>query len=302
MLPKESKRNSWGSAKNCAFPELGQLLNDERRQHLQEQNIPMHHSRYNWRRLLSIVPIIGLVFALTSRAQSAPKEQGRATFQRTCSPCHRTSRITSHRLSHAGWENVVDNMISRGAKATPDEQEQIVGYLTANFGIGTPAPKKAASGARSVPAKMPRAPVLDDSQIARAKQLVKSSGCLSCHRMGGEGSFAGPYLDDVGANNSAKQIRAAMISPREEIAPQNRSVRLATQDGKTVVGKLLNQDGFTVQLIDAPGHLLSFQKADLREFTIITTNSMPSYANKLAPQDLSLLVNYLSTLRGTGQQ
>ncbi len=269
----------------------------------------MHHLRYRWRRLLMIGPVLGLAFALASHAQSASEEPGRATFQRTCSPCHNTSRITSHRLSHAGWENVIDNMISRGAKATPDEQKQIVAYLTANFGIGTPAPENTASGEQSaesgeasVPAKRPPVPTLDGSQIARAKQLIESNDCLSCHRMDGNGSFAGPDLGDVGANNSARQIRASLISPSEELAPQNRSVRLVTQDGKSVVGKLLNQDGFTVQLIDAPGHLLSFQKADLREFTIITANPMPSYANKLAPQDLSLLVKYLDTLRGTSQQ
>lgn len=269
----------------------------------------MHHLRFSWRRLLIIGPVLGLAFALASHGQSASEEQGRETFQRTCSPCHKTSRITSHRLSHAGWENVVDNMISRGAKATSDEQEQIVGYLTANFGIGTPAPENVASGEQSaesregsVSAKRPPVPALDDSQIARAKQLIESNDCLSCHRMDGRGSFAGPYLGDAGANSSARQIRASLVSPSAELAPQNRLVRLVTHDGNTVVGKLLNQDGFTVQLIDAPGHLLSFQKADLREFTIITANPMPFYGNKLVPQDLSLLVKYLDTLRGAGQQ
>ncbi len=269
----------------------------------------MHQLRYNWRRLLIVGPILGLAFALASHAQSTSEEQGRATFQRTCSPCHNTRRVTSHRLSHVGWENVVDNMISRGAKATPDEQEQIVRYLTANFGIGRRAPKNAASkeqsaksGAGSVPAKMPLVPALDDSQIARAKQLIQSNDCLSCHRLDGRGSFAGPYLGDAGANNSAKQIRASLVSPSEELARQNRSVRLVTHDGNTVVGKLLNQDGFTVQLIDAPGHLLSFRKADLSEFTIVTANSMPSYANRLTPQDLALLVKYLEALRGTSPQ
>ena len=261
----------------------------------------MHHLRSSWKRVLMLGPIFGLAFALASLAQSASEEQGRATLQRTCSPCHSISRITSHRLSHAGWENVVDNMISRGAKATPEEQELIVGYLTGNFGTGKPAPENAASKKGPVPAKAPPAPALDGSQIARAKQLINSNDCLSCHRMDGKGSFAGPYLGDAGANNSARQIRDSLVSPGKELAPQNRSVRLVTHDGNTVVGKLLDQDGFTVQLIDAPGHLLSFQKADLREFTIITANSMPSYANKLTPQDLSLLVKYLDTLRGTSQ-
>ena len=269
----------------------------------------MHHLRNSWRWLLITGPLLGLAFALASRAQSASEEQGRETFQRTCSPCHATTRITSHHLSHAGWENVVDNMISRGAKATPDEQKQIVAYLTAKFGTGTRAPENAGSGEQSAgsgkvsaPTKRPPAPALAGSQIARARQLIKSNDCLSCHRMDGQGSFAGPYLGDAGASNSARQIRAALVSPGADLAPQNRLVRLVTHDGKPVSGKLLNQDGFTVQLIDAPGHLLSFQKADLREFTIITANPMPSYATKLSPEDLSLLVRYLDSLRGAGQQ
>jgi hypothetical protein len=69
-----------------------------------------------------------------------------------------------------------------------------------------------------------------------------------------------------------------------------------------VAGKLLNQDGFSVQLIDASGHLLSFDRANLRGFTIITENSMPSYTNRIAPQDLSLIINYLTTLTGPTQQ
>ena len=120
--------------------------------------------------------------------------------------------------------------------------------------------------------------------------------------MDGNGSFAGPYLGDVGADHSAEDIRAALVSPSKELRPQNRSVRLVTQDGKTVVGKLLNQDGFSVQLIDASGQLLTFERANLRDFTIITANSMPSYANRMAPENLSLLVKYLETQTGATQQ
>jgi putative heme-binding domain-containing protein len=210
--------------------------------------------------------------------------------------------VTSRRLGNAGWENVVDNMVSRGAQATPDELQQIVRYLTANFGVDSAAPENAARGEASVPAPTQLAPVLDASQIARAKELIKTNGCLSCHRMDGKGSYAGPYLGDVGANHTAEQIRASLVSPSKELAPQNRSVRLVTQGGTTVVGKLLNQDGFSVQLIDASGHLLSFNKADLRDYTIVTANLMPSYADKVAPQNLSLLTKYLETQTDSAQQ
>lgn len=197
---------------------------------------------------------------------------------------------------------MVENMISRGAAATPDEQNEIVNYLAANFGPGAPAPQGAAPATAPVHAQTPPVPVLDNSQIARAKELIESNGCLSCHRMNAQGSFAGPWLGDVGASLSAEQISAALVSPAKELSPRNRTVRLVTQAGKTVEGKLLNQDGFSVQLIDATGHLLTFERANLRDFTIITANPMPSYANRLAPQDLSLLVKYLETLTGRSQQ
>lgn len=252
---------------------------------------------------MKVAPILGLAFALASRAQSLPEGPGKAVLQRTCSGgCHVITVVTAQRLSRSGWENVVDNMVSRGAQATPDELQQIVRYLTANFGGGSPAPKNAVPGEASVPAQTQPAPVLDPAQIARAKEIIETNGCLSCHRVDGNGSYAGPYLGDVGANHSAEQIRASLVSPSKELAPQNRSVRLVTQDGTTVVGNLLNQDGFSVQLIDASGHLLSFERANLRDFTIITANSMPPYANKMASENLSLLIKYLETLTGTTQQ
>ncbi len=256
----------------------------------------MNHLRYAWRTLFNVGPILGLTFALAGHAQSMSGGPGEAAFHRACSTCHSLTIATAHRLSYSGWESVVQNMVSRGAPATPDEQEQIVRYLTLNFGVGT------VPGGALAPAETQAAPVLDTSQIAKAKDIIKTNGCLSCHRVNDNGSFAGPYLGDVGANDTAEQIRTALVSPGKELAPQNRSVRLVTLDGKTVVGKLLNQDAFSVQLIDASGHLLTFERANLREFTIITANSMPSYANKMASENLSLLVKYLETLTGTSQQ
>lgn len=266
----------------------------------------MNDRGYRWRTFLGAGlhagAILGLSFAPAGLAQSLPAGPGSATVQRVCSKCHNITIVTARRLSEAGWENVVENMISRGAAATPDEQEEIVSYLAATFGPGAPASQNAASGKASVPVQAPPPPpALDDSQTARAKELIESNGCLSCHQMNGQGSFAGPYLGDVGANLSAEQISAALVSPSKELSPRNRTVSLVTRDGKKVDGKLLNQDGFSVQLIDASGQLLTFERANLRNFTIVTANPMPSYANRMAPDDISLLVKYLETLTGRSQ-
>lgn len=265
----------------------------------------MNHLRYSWKTFVSVGAVIGLTCALAGHAQSLPEGPGSSLVQRTCSVCHSISTVTAVHLNQAGWQATVDNMVSRGAQASPDEQSQMVDYLAKNFGPATSAPaNNAAPGSRRSRQvqRPPAAPALPAPQVAQAKQLIQSNGCLSCHRMDGEGSFAGPYLGDVGENLSTDQIRAALVSPSKELAPQNRSVRLVTQDGKTVDGKLLNQDGFSVQIIDASGQLKSFEKANLQSFTIVTENSMPSYAGKMSPDDITLLSQYLATQTGTSQQ
>ena len=66
----------------------------------------------------------------------------------------------------------------------------------------------------------------------------------------------------------------------------------------TITGRLLNQDTFSVQLLDPSERLQSYEKANLREVTVLKTSTMPSYRDKLTPQELGDLVAYLATLRG----
>ena len=49
---------------------------------------------------------------------------------------------------------------------------------------------------------------------------------------------------------------------------------------------MLNQDIFTVQLLDSKEQLRSLQRADLKEFTFIDKSPMPSYRGKLSPQEI----------------
>jgi cytochrome c oxidase cbb3-type subunit III len=80
--------------------------------------------------------------------------------------------------------------------------------------------------------------------------------------------------------------------------PIDRPVRIVTKDGKTITGRRLNEDTYTIQLIDAQEHLLSLLKSDVREYTILKTSSMPSYKDQLNSQELADLVAYLVTLKG----
>jgi len=241
--------------------------------------------------------VLGLFGAVLSvHAQTLPEGTGRSVFQRICSACHSVNVATSQRKSRAEWNAVVNDMVSRGAQGTSGELESVVNYLSTNFGEGNVS--RTGGGQRSKPAEQ-LAP-LTGMEIAAAKKLIQTNGCLSCHRIGGIGSYIGPDLNDVGSNLSAGQIFHALASPNDMVQPDNRTVQLITHDGRRVTGRILNQDGFSVQLIDSSGELKSFEKATLRQFVIVTTNPMPSYAAKLNKEDMRSIVRYLVSLREPG--
>jgi putative heme-binding domain-containing protein len=241
--------------------------------------------------------MIALSFAVCGHAQSLPDGQGKAEFQRICGNCHSVSIATAQRMTQAQWSGVVNDMVSRGAQGSQQDLDNVTTYLATHFGQG--APPAAGSMPAPAPAVAKEMP-LSEAEVSKATGLIKSNGCLSCHRVAGAGSYVGPDLSDVGAGHSAEQIRAALVSPSKEVAPQHRSVRLVTKDGKTITGRILNQDGFSIQIIDSSSELRSFLKSNLREFTIITTNPMPAYGDKMSADDMNSVVQYLSSLKGLG--
>ena len=61
--------------------------------------------------------------------------EGRDVVLKKCTACHDLERVPARRRDRGGWEELVDNMQSRGAEMTADEREAIVAYLTAHYGI-----------------------------------------------------------------------------------------------------------------------------------------------------------------------
>jgi putative heme-binding domain-containing protein len=250
---------------------------------------------YRSKCIFSLGSMFVLSFAVCGYAQSLPEGQGKAEFQRICGNCHSVTMATSQRMTQEQWTGVVNDMVSRGAQGSQQDLDKVTSYLATHFGQG--APPAAGDMPAAAPAVAKETP-LSEVEVTRAMGLIKANGCLSCHRVAGTGSYVAPDLSDVGASNSAEQIRAALVSPNKDVAPQHRSIRIVTRDGKTVTGRILNQDGFSVQIIDSSSELRSFLKANLREFTIITANPMPAYADKMSADDMNSLVQYLSSLKG----
>jgi putative heme-binding domain-containing protein len=138
---------------------------------------------------------------------------------------------------------------------------------------------------------------------ARGRLLFEGQGgCQMCHRVNGKGSRTGPDLSEVGTIRAAAYLERAIRNPNEFIAPEYRSVRAVTRQGAVITGRRLNEDTHTLQLIDHEEQLRSLAKADLREYTLLPTSSMPSYEGKFSSQELADLVTYLLSLKGMDSQ
>lgn len=133
---------------------------------------------------------------------------------------------------------------------------------------------------------------------ARGSALVESSKCFDCHRIGETGSRLGPDLSEIGKFRSAEQLQRAMLTPDADVLPEHRFVRVVTRDGTAVVGKLLNQDAFSIQMMDAQERLRSYMKSNVREYALLEKGLMPSYQGKLTAQQTADVVSYLESLKG----
>lgn len=123
-------------------------------------------------------------------------------------------------------------------------------------------------------------------------------GCRACHRVNGQGPRVAPDLSDVGASRSPAQIFRSLTDPASQMMPINRPIRIVTRNGRTIRGRRLNEDSYTVQLIDDQERLVSIDKADIKEFEIGKASTMPSVAASLSNEELADLIAYLLSLRG----
>jgi putative heme-binding domain-containing protein len=132
---------------------------------------------------------------------------------------------------------------------------------------------------------------------ARGKSVFETTGqCLTCHRVNHVGSYLGPDLSDIGAARSAAMLEETLLDPAASARPGSRSVRAVTKAGMVVTGRRLNEDTWSVQLMDSNEKLVSLWKEDLKEYTVLGS-TMPSYKDKLSADERADVVAYLLSLR-----
>src|SRR5262249_34082538 len=172
-------------------------------------------------------------------------------------------------------------------KLTDEEVRQIIAYLRS-----VQQPSTAASG-----------------DAARGETMFfGAQRCSSCHIVKGRGGRLGPELTMVGSARSRAYLVESIREPGRRLTENNSfpesgtlrydTVTLVTADGATIVGVPMNEDTFTVQVMDTGERVRSFDKKSLKSFRHEARSLMPAYAaDRLSDADLNDLVAYLQTLR-----
>jgi putative heme-binding domain-containing protein len=245
----------------------------------------------------AMAPVRGAQNAADHPEQYAPADvaAGAQIYARNCTSCHGLNGtgiggidLGRGLLPRAGTDAALQALVTTGIpqsgmpafKFTADELRTLVAYVRAGL---------AATDAAPVPM----------GDAARGRAVFEGKGnCLSCHRVVDKGSFAAPDLTDIGRARVPSSIRRSLIDPSASMRPINRPVRAVTRDGRTITGRRLNEDTYTVQLMTDQGRLVSLVKSELRELTVGMTSPMPSYKDTVTESELADLVAYLVSLKG----
>jgi len=84
--------------------------------------------------LRTVLILTAFSLAPSVPAQDLPEGAGKELVMSVCTACHELTRIVSKKRTKEEWSDTVDKMAMRGAKATDEEFDKIVAYLTKYFG------------------------------------------------------------------------------------------------------------------------------------------------------------------------
>src|SRR5262249_26089780 len=96
---------------------------------------------------------------------------------------------------------------------------------------------------------------------------------------------------------SPTYLRTAIVDPNAKPGADYRAVKLVDNSGKQISGVLLNEDTYSIQIMDFQENLRSLLKRDLKDVQVSSKSAMPSFAGKIRGSDLDDLTAYLCSLK-----
>ena len=147
---------------------------------------------------------------------------------------------------------------------------------------------------RSIEVRTP--PPTGDSAHGKAL-FYGTAACSKCHMVEGKGGRLGPDLTAVGTSRSLESIIQSIREPSKELVSGYETANVVTADGKDAKGIVLNEDRFSVQMMDTSERILLLDRDKLRSFKKSPVSLMPAYnTSALNEKDLQDILAYLLTI------
>jgi len=151
-----------------------------------------------------------------------------------------------------------------------------------------------------------KAPVQLSGDAAHGRSLFYgAAACSTCHMIEGKGGRLGPDLTTAGSarstaylidsvRNPSRRLAQGISEAMKEFSQEYETVKVETADGQKFTGVVLNEDSFTLQMMDLREQLHLFEKDKLRSYEISRESLMPVYDTKtLSDKDLQDIVAFL---------
>ena len=137
----------------------------------------------------------------------------------------------------------------------------------------------------------------------RGREAFFNKGkCSSCHIVAGQGGFIASDLSEYANTHKVEQMRSAIIQP---IANSDAQAHLATvvlRGGERYVGRVRNEDNFSLQLQTLDGVFHFISKSDLDSIEYNSQTLMPSdYGSTLTTGELNDLISFLMSVGKPGK-
>ncbi|PYX06057.1 MAG: hypothetical protein DMG88_19645 [Acidobacteria bacterium] len=188
----------------------------------------------------------------------------------------------------AGTAMPANGTNGQGVGMTDEEIWQIITYL------------------RSIEVKAPSQPI---GNTIHGKQLFYGdANCSLCHMVEGKGGHVGPDLSGVGMSRTMEALIESVRSPSQklvwglteptkEFAQEYETVTVVMPDGKQIKGVTLNEDNFSLQMMDTNDQIHLLEKDKMRSIKKSRESLMPIYDSAtLSDKDLHDIIAYLQSV------
>ncbi len=131
-------------------------------------------------------------------------------------------------------------------------------------------------------------------------QAVFARNCAACHQIDGQGARVGPQLDGIGIRGLDRLLED-VLDPNRNVDQAFRTTSLALNDGRSVAGLLLRQDGDVLVIADAEGKEQRIPVATVEDRKVAQLSPMPAnWGDAIDPTAFRHLMAYLLSKRPAG--